>query len=140
MRGHPLYVYHRNLLDHIGALSSFAVRAARLPFPRCYDSMAAVWSIHAKERFNVSLCLARRCCTCRVFCQLRATAHPGISVQSLCTVTGVYMYVASDVRKQTLFAEPMLGHSCDRLPAGAPAVYVSSRLMHDPLEWSGDSC
>lgn len=53
MRGHPLYVYHKNLLDHIGTHSSFAVRPDRLPFPRCFDPMAHVWSIHALERFNV---------------------------------------------------------------------------------------
>ncbi|CAK0787359.1 hypothetical protein CVIRNUC_010579 [Coccomyxa viridis] len=56
VRGHPLYVYHKNLLDHIGALSSFAVRPERLPFPRCFDSMATVWSIHTKERFNDKAC------------------------------------------------------------------------------------
>ena len=55
MRGHPLYVYHKNLLDHIGTHSSFAIRPDRLPFPQCYDSMAKVWSIHPLERFNVSL-------------------------------------------------------------------------------------
>lgn len=53
MRGHPLYVYHKNLLDHIGTHSSFAIRPDRLPFPQCYDSMAKVWSIHPLERFNV---------------------------------------------------------------------------------------
>ena len=55
MRGHPLYVYHKNLLDHIGTHSSFAIRPDRLPFPQCFESMAKVWSIHALERFNVSL-------------------------------------------------------------------------------------
>ena len=55
MRGHPLYVYHQNLLDHIGMHSSFAIRPDRLPFPRCYESMSKVWSIHPLERFNVSL-------------------------------------------------------------------------------------
>ena len=54
VRGHPLYVYHKNLLDHIGTHSSFAIRPDRLPFPQCFDSMASVWSIHPKERFNVS--------------------------------------------------------------------------------------
>ena len=55
VRGHPLYVYHKNLLDHIGMHSSFAIRPDRLPFPRCYESMSKVWSIHPLERFNVSL-------------------------------------------------------------------------------------
>lgn len=55
MRGHPLYVYHKNLLDHIGMHSSFAIRPDRLPFPRCYESMSKVWSLHQLERFNVSL-------------------------------------------------------------------------------------
>ncbi len=54
VRGHPLYVYHKNLLDHIGTHSSFAIRPDRLPFPQCFDSMAKVWSIHPLERFNVS--------------------------------------------------------------------------------------
>ena len=60
MRGHPLYVYHKNLLDHIGMHSSFAIRPDRLPFPRCYESMSKVWSIHPLERFNVSLLLLVR--------------------------------------------------------------------------------
>ena len=87
VRGHPLYVYHRNLLDHIGALSSFAVRPERLPFPRCFDSMATVWSIHTKERFNVSHPSARRCYN--LLCAAGSTtACPGPWVQA-CTLTCV---------------------------------------------------
>ncbi|CAL5222351.1 g4702 [Coccomyxa viridis] len=56
VRGHPLYVYHKNLLDHIGTHSSFAIRPDRLPFPQCFDSMAKVWSIHPLERFNAAAC------------------------------------------------------------------------------------
>ena len=82
VRGHPLYVYHRNLLDHIGALSSFAVRPERLPFPRCFDSMATVWSIHTKERFNVRPSPARRCRTCSVHCQLRHSMLWALNVAS----------------------------------------------------------
>ena len=85
VRGRPLYVYHANLLDHIGALSSFAVRPARLPFPRCYDSMAAVWSIHAKERFNVSPPPppTPRCRACSVCCRLRHCTPGALGVQPL---------------------------------------------------------
>ncbi len=54
VRGRHQYVYHKNLLDHMGEESSFAVRASRPPFPRCFASMADVWSIQAEERFQVS--------------------------------------------------------------------------------------
>ncbi|EIE24399.1 hypothetical protein COCSUDRAFT_61824 [Coccomyxa subellipsoidea C-169] len=56
VRGRQQYVYHKNLLDHVGAQSSFAVRAERMPFPRCFDSMANVWSIQAQERFQAAAC------------------------------------------------------------------------------------
>lgn len=72
VRGKTQYVYHKNLLDHVGEHSSFAVRAKRLPFPRCFASMADVWSIQNEERFQVSIFLkavgksvcseAFRCC------------------------------------------------------------------------------
>ena len=51
-RSHSLYIYSRNLLDHLGAKSSFSVRVDRLPFPRCFDSMADVWSLDPRERFK----------------------------------------------------------------------------------------
>ena len=51
-KSHPIYVYHKNLLDHLGAHSSFSVRADRPAFPACFQSMADVWSLHAKERFQ----------------------------------------------------------------------------------------
>ena len=51
-KGRPIYVYHKNLLDHLGAHSSFSVRAERPAFPACFASMADVWSLHAKERFQ----------------------------------------------------------------------------------------
>ena len=54
-KGRPLAVYRSNLLDHIGAQSSFAVRTNRLPWPGCFDSMATVWSLHKSERFQVQL-------------------------------------------------------------------------------------
>lgn len=53
VRGRQQYVYHKNLLDHFGEHSSFSVRAKRLPFPRCFASMADVWSVQPKERFMV---------------------------------------------------------------------------------------
>ncbi|BDA42972.1 hypothetical protein COCOBI_03-8650 [Coccomyxa sp. Obi] len=56
VRGRKQYVYHKNLLDHMGEESSFAVRAKRLPFPRCFASMADVWSIQNDERFQAAAC------------------------------------------------------------------------------------
>lgn len=55
-KGRPLAVYRSNLLDHIGAQSSFAVRTNRLPWPGCFESMATVWSLHKSERFQLSKC------------------------------------------------------------------------------------
>ena len=46
-------MFKSNLLDHIGAHSSFAVRTNRLPWPGCFDPMATVWSLHRSERFQV---------------------------------------------------------------------------------------
>ena len=78
VRGHPLYVYHKNLLDHIGTHSSFAIRPDRLPFPQCFDSMAKVWSIHPLERFNVSHSFPYfRVILCRsMMCKQRQVLHP----------------------------------------------------------------
>jgi hypothetical protein len=53
VRGRPLYVFHKNLMDHIGAMSSFTVRAHRDPFPRCFEPMSAVWSLQVLERYKV---------------------------------------------------------------------------------------
>lgn len=51
--GHAaIYVYHKNLLDHMGAHSSFSVRVDRPAFPACFESMADVWSLHTKEHFQ----------------------------------------------------------------------------------------
>lgn len=68
VRGRQQYVYHKNLLDHVGAQSSFAIRAERMPFPRCFDSMANVWSIQAQERFQVSK--PARGCQAHVSCKV----------------------------------------------------------------------
>ena len=67
VRGRQQYVYHKNLLDHVGEQSSFAVRAERLPFPRCFASMADVWSIQGDERFQVkrSAAAVMHACCCR---------------------------------------------------------------------------
>ena len=54
LRNRPLAVYRYNLLDHIGTKSSFSVRVDRPSFPKCFDPMAEVWSIHQNERFQVS--------------------------------------------------------------------------------------
>ena len=53
LRKRPLAVYRYNLLDHIGTKSSFSVRVDRPSFPKCFDPMAKVWSIHSNERFQV---------------------------------------------------------------------------------------
>ena len=60
-KSRPIYVYHKNLLDHLGAHSSFSVRADRPAFPACFQSMADVWSLHARERF-LSVRPQRPCC------------------------------------------------------------------------------
>ncbi len=45
--------YRNNLLEHIGTVSSFKVRVDRPAFPKCYESMADVWSLARAERFQV---------------------------------------------------------------------------------------
>jgi len=55
IRGRPLLVYKHNLLDHIGTVSSFAIRPNRPKWPGCYESMASVWSLSRMEQFD------RRC-------------------------------------------------------------------------------
>lgn len=62
-KGRPLAVYRSNLLDHIGAQSSFAVRTNRLPWPGCFESMATVWSLHKSERFQVCSWIYLCCCS-----------------------------------------------------------------------------
>ena len=47
--------YKYNLLEHMGKVSSFTVRVDRPNFPRCYESMADVWSLSKAERFQVRL-------------------------------------------------------------------------------------
>ncbi|KAK9825323.1 hypothetical protein WJX74_009420 [Apatococcus lobatus] len=56
LRNRPLAVYRYNLLDHIGTKSSFSVRVDRPSFPKCFDPMAEVWSIHTNERFQGKRC------------------------------------------------------------------------------------
>ena len=53
-RGRLLAIFRVNLLDHIGARSSFAVRAARPEWPRCFHPMSGIWSLAKSEQFNVS--------------------------------------------------------------------------------------
>ena len=73
-RGRAVYVYHKNLLDHLGAHSSFSVRADRPAFPACFQSMADVWSLHAKERFQaVRPRRAHRLLAARVYLGFPAT-------------------------------------------------------------------
>ncbi len=52
-RRRPMAAYRYNLLEHIGAVSSFKVRVDRPAFPKCYESMADVWSLAKAERFQV---------------------------------------------------------------------------------------
>lgn len=52
-RGRHLAVYRHNLLDHIGAQSSFASRAVRPGWPRCFHPMSDIWSLAKTEKFNV---------------------------------------------------------------------------------------
>lgn len=54
-RRRPMAAYRYNLLEHIGAVSSFTVRVDRPSFPKCYESMADVWSLAKAERFQVML-------------------------------------------------------------------------------------
>ncbi|KAA6429434.1 MAG: hypothetical protein FRX49_00828, partial [Trebouxia sp. A1-2] len=51
-RRRPMAAYRYNLLEHIGAVSSFTVRVERPAFPNCYESMADVWSLARAERFQ----------------------------------------------------------------------------------------
>ena len=52
-RRRPMAAYRYNLLEHIGTVSSFRVRVDRPAFPKCYESMADVWSLARAERFQV---------------------------------------------------------------------------------------
>ncbi|KAK3263399.1 hypothetical protein CYMTET_27790 [Cymbomonas tetramitiformis] len=51
-----IMVYKYNLLDHIGTISSFAIRPNRPKWPGCYDSMADVWSLQKIETFDARQC------------------------------------------------------------------------------------
>ncbi|DBA98364.1 TPA: hypothetical protein ACH3X3_012380 [Trebouxia sp. C0006] len=55
-RRRPMAAYRYNLLEHIGAVSSFKVRVDRPAFPKCYESMADVWSLARAERFQEKKC------------------------------------------------------------------------------------
>ena len=45
-------VYRYNLMEHVGEVSTFAVRPGRPEWPRCYDPMSEVWSLGAAETFD----------------------------------------------------------------------------------------
>ncbi|KFM29335.1 Alpha-1,3-mannosyl-glycoprotein 4-beta-N-acetylglucosaminyltransferase C [Auxenochlorella protothecoides] len=51
----PYAVYRYNVLNHLGAISSFAVRPDRPGWPGCWAPMSSVWSLALSERYN------RRC-------------------------------------------------------------------------------
>lgn len=55
-RRRPIAAYRYNLLEHIGTVSSFKVRVVRPAFPKCYESMADVWSLARAERFQEKKC------------------------------------------------------------------------------------
>lgn len=62
-RGRKLAVYRHNLMEHLGEKSSFAVRASRPDWPKCFHPMAEMWSLAKTETFNVSLsCFACHAC------------------------------------------------------------------------------
>mmetsp|Transcript_35408 Transcript_35408/g.59675 ORF Transcript_35408/g.59675 Transcript_35408/m.59675 type:complete len:456 (-) Transcript_35408:522-1889(-) len=56
LEGRQLLVYKHNLLNHIGTVSSFAVRPNRPKWPGCYESMANVWSLMKMEQFDQLRC------------------------------------------------------------------------------------
>ena len=74
-RRRPMAAYRYNLLEHIGAVSSFKVRVDRPAFPKCYESMADVWSLARAERFQVMP--EERFCPCNgtPMCQLCSRSH-----------------------------------------------------------------
>jgi len=74
-RRRPMAAYRYNLLEHIGAVSSFKVRVDRPAFPKCYESMADVWSLARAERFQVMP--EEHFCPCNgtPMCQLCSRSH-----------------------------------------------------------------
>ena len=56
--GRRMMVYRYNLMEHVGSVSTFAVRPNRPKWPGCYDSMTKVWSLSAGEKFDEGTCKA----------------------------------------------------------------------------------
>ena len=54
--GRKVLVYKWNLMEHIGEVSTFAVRPNRPKWPRCYDQMKEVWSLSTAEKFDGLRC------------------------------------------------------------------------------------
>ena len=52
VKGRPLVVFQHNLWDHMGSISTFAVRPERAKWPGCYEPMSKVWSLSAHEKFS----------------------------------------------------------------------------------------
>ena len=50
--GRRMIVYRYNLMEHIGKVSTFAVRPNRPEWPGCHDEMTKVWSLSAWEKFD----------------------------------------------------------------------------------------
>ena len=54
--GRKVLVYKWNLMEHVGEVSTFAVRPNRPKWPRCYDQMKEVWSLSTAEKFDGLRC------------------------------------------------------------------------------------
>jgi len=54
--GRGVVVYRYNLMEHVGEVSTFAVRPERPRWPRCYEPMSSVWSLGRAETFDEKRC------------------------------------------------------------------------------------
>ena len=62
--GRRVLVYRYNLMEHVGEVSTFAVRPGRPEWPRCYDPMSEVWSLGAAETFDDARCASQDVSPC----------------------------------------------------------------------------
>jgi hypothetical protein len=62
--GRRVLVYRYNLMEHVGEVSTFAVRPGRPKWPRCYDPMSEVWSLGAAEKFDDARCASQDVSPC----------------------------------------------------------------------------
>lgn len=75
-------------MSHLGTVSSFEVRPDRPEWPRCYESMSAVWSLQSYERFakrckytDLSPCQFSVSRACQSSCTAGLLLHPPCKVQ-----------------------------------------------------------